>query len=206
MKSFNQILLANRSWAQNKVELSPEYFKNLSVGQTPKYLWIGCSDSRVPETEITGTEPGELFVHRNIANQVHNNDPNLMSVVKYAVDYLKVKHIVITGHYKCGGVKAAYDDLSEEYITSWISDIRQTYLREKEQLDNIGDEAERLDRLSELSVMHQVEKLSTNAIIQNAWKRGQRLFIHGWIFDMTTGELKVLKEINPDTDVPNLVK
>lgn len=198
MKSFDQIFKANRSWVRKKEMLDKDYFKKLAMGQQPKYLWIGCSDSRVPETEITGTEPGEIFVHRNIANLVNSNDPNVMSVLKYAVDYLKVKHIVVCGHYECGGVKAAIDNLHDEYLGDWIVDIKKTYKNHKKELKLYGDERTLAYRLSELSVVKQVEKLCDTAIVQNAWERGYCLFIHGWIFDITTGKLKTLMEINPD--------
>ncbi|MCY1723350.1 carbonic anhydrase [Prolixibacteraceae bacterium Z1-6] len=198
MKSFDQIILANKHWAQEKKNIDPDYFKNLSLGQAPKYLWIGCSDSRIPEHEITNSEPGELFVHRNIANLVIDNDTNLMSVLKYAIDYLKVKHIVVCGHYYCGGVKAAYDDMNEEYIGSWISDVKHTHKASIDELNKLDNEEEKLHRLAELNVLHQINKLDTNAIIKHAREHGQRIFLHGWIFDIASGELKVLKEINPD--------
>jgi carbonic anhydrase len=198
MKSFNQILLSNRSWALEKKKIDPDYFTKLSVGQKPKYLWIGCSDSRIPIEIITGSDPGEIFVHRNIANLVQDTDPSVMSVLKFAVDYLEVKHIVVCGHYNCGGVKAAYDNLNVDYIGEWISDIKHTFKHHGEELEEIQDESDRVNKLAELSVLQQVEKLSENSIIQNAWNRKQRLFIHGWIFDIFSGELKVLKEINPD--------
>ncbi|MFC2124512.1 carbonic anhydrase [Bacteroidota bacterium] len=198
MKSFDQMLLTNRSWVLEMKNIDPDYFAKLSVGQSPKYLWIGCSDSRIPIEIITGSEPGEIFVHRNIANLVRDTDPNLMSVVKYAVDYLKVKHIVICGHYNCGGVKAAYDDLNVDYIGEWISDIKNSLKDNIDEIEQIQNETDRVNRLAELSVLKQVDKLRENSIIQNAWDRKQRLFIHGWIFDIFSGELKVLKEINPD--------
>lgn len=199
MKSFDQIALYNKNWATEKLKLDPDYFKNLSMGQAPKYLWIGCSDSRIPETEITDSAPGEFFVHRNIANLVRDNDPSMMSVLKYAIDHLKVKHIVVCGHYNCGGVRAAYDNMNDDYIGGWIADIKRTHKEAKGDLDTIENETDRVNKLVELSVLKQVEKLSENAIVQSAWNRKQRLFIHGWIFDIFTGELKMLKEINPDT-------
>lgn len=198
MKSFDQIFLANRSWAQAKIQNDKQYFSRLSKGQSPNYLWIGCSDSRVPETEITGSGPGELFVHRNIANLVHSDDENLLSVLKYAVDYLKVKHIVVCGHRNCGGVKAAFDGLEDQHLSNWIGDIKSTYMANKNDLSEIDSDKDKVDRLAELNVIKQVEKLAQFEIIQNAWKRNQRLYIHGWMFNMSNGELNALKEINPD--------
>ena len=198
MKSFDQIFLANRSWAQAMRQNNQNYFKNLALSQDPKYLWIGCSDSRVPETEITGSEPGEFFVHRNIANLVHDDDPSLLSVLKYAVDYLKVKHIVVCGHRSCGGVKAAFDGLDDEHLGEWIADVKSSYMSNKNELMNIDSDTDKVNRLAELSVIKQVERLCSMDIIKNAWNRGQRLFIHGWMFDLSSGELNSLKEVNPD--------
>ncbi len=198
MKSFDQILLTNRSWAQTKKQNDPDYFKRLSMGQTPKYLWIGCSDSRVPASEITGTEPGEIFVHRNIANLTKPNDPSFSGVLKYAVDYLKVKHIVVCGHHACGGVKAAMDGLQDEQLTPWIEDIRETYLKNKKDIDQHREDKHRVNNLAELNVLKQVDHLYDHPIVRAAWKRGQRLFIHGWMFNIENGELNTLKEINPD--------
>ncbi len=198
MKSFDQIFLANRSWIQTIKNVDEDYFKKLSLGQSPKYFWIGCADSRMAETVITRSQLGELFVHRNIANLVHAEDEGLMAGLRYAVDYLKVKHIVVAGHYSCGGVKAAYDELDDKYLKGWVSDIKATLDTNREEIANIDSETEKLNRLSELSVLKQVEKLASFDIIKDAWARGQRLFIHGWIFDVATGELNSLKEITPD--------
>jgi len=198
MKSYDQIFLANRAWAQTIKNVDEDYFKNLSLGQTPKYFWIGCADSRMSETVITRSQLGEFFVHRNVANLVHAEDKNLMSALRYSVDYLKVKHIVVAGHYSCGGVKAAFDGLQDPYLTDWISDIKNTLDDNQTEIDALKDETEKLNRLSELSIIKQVEKLASMDIIKDAWANGQRLFIHGWIFDISTGELNSLKEIHPD--------
>ncbi len=206
MKSFDQILLFNRSWAEAKKQNDKDYFKKLSLGQSPKYLWIGCSDSRVPAEEITGSGPGDIFVHRNVANLAKADDLSFQSVLKYAVDYLKVKHIVVCGHYGCGGVKAALDGLEDEHITPWVSEVRKTYLENKEDIDKHKEEKHRADNLSELNVFKQVDDISKTKIVRDAWKRGQRLFIHGWIFDMATGEINPLKEINPDKLPKELLK
>ncbi|WP_430816924.1 carbonic anhydrase [Carboxylicivirga sp. RSCT41] len=198
MKSYDQIFLANRAWVQTINNVDEDYFKNLSLGQEPKYFWIGCADSRMSETTITRGKLGEFFVHRNVANLVHEEDDNLMAALRYAVDYLKVKHIVVAGHYSCGGVKAAYDGLQDPYLSGWIGDIKETLDSNEKEIAGIGDEIKKLDRLSELSIVKQVNKLASMDIIKDAWARGQRLFIHGWVFDISTGELNSLKEIHPD--------
>lgn len=196
MKSFDQILLVNKTWAIQKKQVDKAYFQNLSLGQKPKYLWIGCSDSRVPESEITGTEPGELFVHRNIANQIRSTDPNFMSVLKYAVDHLKVEHIIVCGHYKCGGVMAGLNGITEDYLGDWLGNMKLLAKNHEEELTNIKDESNRANRLSELSVGDQVNRLSEISIIQQALKNNRKISLHGWVFDIHTGELKVIKEIN----------
>ncbi|MFV0366407.1 MAG: carbonic anhydrase [Mangrovibacterium sp.] len=198
METYKQILLYNRSWAQAKRNTDSEYFKRLSISQNPLYLWIGCSDSRVPAEEITGANPGDFFVHRNIANIANANDPNFLSVLKYAVDFLKVKHVVVCGHHGCGGCTAAINDLQDEHLTPWIKEIRDTYLENIEDINKHKEECHRVDNLAELNVFKQVDGLSKNPIIRDAWKRGQEVFIHGWIFNLRTGEIDSLKEIAPN--------
>jgi len=198
MKSFDQIFLANRSWVQTIKNVDDDYFKKLSLGQSPKYFWIGCADSRMAETVITRSQLGQFFVHRNVANLVHADDESLMAGLRYAVDYLKVKHIVVAGHYSCGGVKAAYDGLKDKYLTGWVSDIKETLDNNQEELSGIADETEKLNRLGELSVLKQADKLASFDIVKEAWAQGHRLFIHAWMFDISTGELNSLKEITPD--------
>lgn len=198
MKSYDQIFLANRAWVQTIKNVDEDYFKNLSLGQSPKYFWIGCADSRMSPTMITRSKLGELFVHRNVANLVKEDDENFMASLRYAVDYLKVKHIVVAGHYSCGGVKAAFDGLQDPYLTKWIDDIKQTLDANEAEIANIGDETQKLNRLTELSIIKQVDKLASMDIIKDAWAKGQRLFVHGWIFNISTGELNSLKEIHPD--------
>ena len=198
MKSFDQIFLANRSWVQTIKNVDDDYFKKLSLGQSPKYFWIGCADSRMAETVITRSQLGQFFVHRNVANLVHADDESLMAGLRYAVDYLKVKHIVVAGHYSCGGVKAAYDGLKDKYLTGWVSDIKETLDNNQEELSGIADETEKLNRLGELSVLKQADKLASFDIVKEAWAQGRRLFIHAWMFDISTGELNSLKEITPD--------
>jgi len=196
MRSLDQILLANKAWVKEVTSKDKDYFKRLALGQSPHYLWIGCSDSRVPAAGVTHTEPGEFFVHRNIANQVITNDTNVMSVIKYAVDVLKVRHIVVCGHYGCGGVAAAMDNINEEYLGDWLSSLKDLYRKNRAILDSIEDREERLDKLSEINVERQVEKLTYSSVVQHAWDRGQDLFLHGWIYDLNTGLLKSLVDVN----------
>ncbi len=195
MNSYEQILLFNRGWAKSKTEVDKDFLKRLSQGQNPEYLWIGCSDSRVPAEEITGVNPGDFFVYRNVANLAKADDPSFISVLKYAVDFLKVKHIVVCGHYGCGGVKAAIDNLQDEHITPWVAEIRQTYLENKENIDKHIKDEHKANNLSELNVFKQVNDVISNPIVKNAWKRGQDLSVHGWIFSIETGEIDSLKEV-----------
>jgi carbonic anhydrase len=198
MKSYDQLFLANRAWVQTIKSVDKDYFKNLSLGQSPRYFWVGCADSRMSPTVITRSTLGEFFVHRNVANLVNEKDENFMASLRYAVDYLKVKHIVVAGHYSCGGVKAAYDNLQDPYLTNWVGDIRHTLETNRSEIDQITDENDKLNRLTELSIIKQVDKLAAMDIIKEAWSKGQRLFIHGWVFNISTGELNSIKEINPD--------
>ena len=200
MKSFDQILLANRAWVEEKTSQDKDYFKNLAMGQSPQYLWIGCSDSRVPAAGVTQTEPGDIFVHRNIANQVITNDSNVMSVLKYAVDYLNVKHIVVCGHYGCGGVMAAANNINDEYLGDWLSSLKDSYKKNSDILDAIEDEQLRMNKLSEINVERQIEKLKSTSIVQHAWEKGQELHLHGWIFDLETGLLKTLTDVHSPED------
>lgn len=200
-RPYAEILLANKAWAKNMVEKDAEYFKRLALGQYPDYLWIGCSDSRVPAAGVSQTEPGELFVHRNIANQVITNDFNLMSVVKYAVDYLNVKHIVVCGHYGCGGVIAAMNNNTDKYLGDWLTGIKDSYKRNRAELDTFTDEKEKINRMCEINVERQIEKLASSSLIQKAWRKGKELQLHGWIFDLETGLINPLTDVveNPNT-------
>ena len=199
-RPYADILLANKAWAKNMVEKDAEYFTRLALGQYPDYLWIGCSDSRVPAAGVSQTEPGELFVHRNIANQVITNDFNLMSVVKYAVDYLNVKHIVVCGHYGCGGVIAAMNNNTDKYLGDWLAGIKDSHKRNKAELDAISDEKDRINRMCEINVERQIEKLASSSLIQKAWRKGKELQLHGWIFDLETGLINPLMDVvgNPN--------
>ncbi len=192
-KSYARLLENNKNWVKKKLELDPDYFNNLSGGQNPEYLWIGCSDSRVPANQITGTQPGEIFVHRNIANMVVHSDMNMLSVLSYAVDVLKVKHIIVCGHYGCGGVLAAMGNKQFGLIDNWLRHIKDVYRLYEKHLDAIENEEERGRRLVELNVIEQVGDLSKTTIVQNAWERNQPLHVHGWVYDLHDG---IIKDLN----------
>jgi carbonic anhydrase len=182
----------NVRWAAAKTREEPDYFRRLSTLQAPEYLWIGCSDSRVPANVITGLEPGEVFVHRNVANLVHRADLNLLSVLEFAVETLDIKHIIVCGHHGCGGVRAAMDGCRHGVIDHWLQPIRDIADSHLDELDAIGSVPARLNRLCELSIMAQVEGLSRTPVIQSAWKRGKSLAIHGWIYGLDNGLLRDL--------------
>lgn len=184
---YKKILDNNKKWVQDKLAISPNYFKNLAEGQEPPLLWIGCSDSRVPANEIIGAEPGEVFVHRNIANMVLHTDMNMLSVLDYAVNALKVKHVIVCGHYGCGGVKAAMGNNSIGIIDNWIRHIKDVYRFHHEELDGITDEKERFNKFVEINVKEQVMDLAKTSIVQNAWKNGQELSLHGWVYGLNDG-------------------
>lgn len=184
---YKKILDNNKKWVQDKLAISPNYFKNLADGQEPPLLWIGCSDSRVPANEIIGAEPGEVFVHRNIANMVLHTDMNMLSVLDYAVNALKVKHVIVCGHYGCGGVKAAMGNSSIGIIDNWIRHIKDVYRFHHEELDAITDEKERFNKFVEINVKEQVMDLAKTSIVQNAWKNGQELSLHGWVYGLNDG-------------------
>src|SRR5574343_408400 len=184
---YKKILDNNKKWVQNKLAISTDYFKNLAEGQNPPLLWIGCSDSRVPANEIIGAEPGEVFVHRNIANMVVHSDMNMLSVLDYAVNALKVKHVIVCGHYGCGGVKAAMGNSSIGIIDNWIRHIKDVYRFHQDELDAISDEKERFNKFVEVNVKEQVMDLAKTSIVQNAWKKGQELSLHGWVYGLNVG-------------------
>jgi carbonic anhydrase len=187
MKEIEKLISNNKEWAEGQVAKDPLFFKRLEDIQTPQFLWIGCSDSRVPADQITGTQPGQIFVHRNIANMVIHTDLNLLSVLEYAVVYLKVKHIIVCGHYNCGGVKAAMSNQNFGIINKWVRNIKDVYRIHRMELDALTDETERLDRLVELNVIEQVHNLSKTTVIQKLWNTEQRPFIHGWVYGLNNG-------------------
>jgi carbonic anhydrase len=177
----------NRNWAQRRVSADPGFFKRLEGQQAPAYLWIGCSDSRVPANEIVGLEPGELFVHRNVANLAPPQDANYLSVLQFAVDVLRVQHIMVVGHYGCGGVAAAIDGKRRGLVDHWLHPIRETRQAHCHELDAIEDLGARLNRLAELNVMRQVQNVASDVFVQDAWVRGQVLSVHGWIYSIANG-------------------
>lgn len=192
-KSYKQLLENNEKWVAEQLEQDPHFFKKLATGQTPEFLWIGCSDSRVPANQITGTQPGDMFVHRNIANMVVHSDMNLLSVLSYAVDVLRVKHIIVCGHYGCGGVRAAMGNKQYGLIDNWLRHIKDVYRYHHKELDAIVDEEQRARRFVEVNVIEQVHDLGKTSIVQNAWNNNQPLHIHGWVYDIEDG---VIQDLN----------
>ncbi|MEP7291250.1 MAG: carbonate dehydratase [Chloroflexota bacterium] len=195
MRELKQLLDNNRAWAEQMLEQDPEFFLRLSRQQQPEYLWIGCADSRVPANQIIGLPPGEVFVHRNVANIVVHTDLNCLSVLQYAVEVLQVKHIIVCGHYGCGGVKAAMQNRELGLIDNWLRNIKDIYQKHRDELERLLDETERADRLCELNVVEQVYNVCHTTIVQKAWKRGQQLAVHGWIYGLHNGLLKDLNVI-----------
>jgi len=187
MKPFEKILQDNKEWAAQQVAADPDYFKRLVELQAPEVLWIGCSDSRVPADKITGTQPGEIFVHRNVANLVVHTDLNLLSVLQYAVEVLSVKHVIVCGHYSCGGVKAAMSQQHFGIINKWLHSIKDVYHAHKKELDAISSEEEKTNRLVELNVKEQVLNLAKTSIIQQAWKKKNSPDLHGWVYGLKDG-------------------
>jgi carbonic anhydrase len=205
MKPYELLLQENKSWAAEMLNSDPEFFKKLSELQTPEYLWIGCSDSRVPANQITGTLPGEIFVHRNVANLVINTDVNVLSVLDYAVNHLKVKHVIVCGHYGCGGIKAAITKSDfKPVLNMWLRNIKDVYRIHRSQLDLISDDEKKADRLVELNVMEQVFNLAKTSIIQRAWKIDQRPDLHGWVYGLKDGIIKPVFEMKAGTHIDEL--
>jgi carbonic anhydrase len=193
--SYQKLIDGNRLFAETRKFRDPNFFKDLAKGQTPEYLWIGCSDSRVPANEITSTKSGEIFVHRNIANMVVHTDTNLLSVLEYAVKYLKVKHIIVCGHYGCGGVKASMTNTYHGYVDNWLRNIKDVNLKYKKELDAIKNEEQRTNKLTELNVIEQVRNLAKTTIVQQAWAE-RELHLHGWVYSLHDGIVKDLKVIH----------
>jgi carbonic anhydrase len=200
---YKKILDNNKHWVESQLAIDPDYFQDLSKGQTPPLLWIGCSDSRVPANEIIGAKPGEVFVHRNIANMVVHSDMNMLSVLDYAVNVLKVKHVIVCGHYGCGGIKAAMRNDSIGIIDNWIRHIKDVYRFHKVELDAVQNEDERFNKFVEINVREQVFDLAKTSIVQSAWKKGQKLTLHGWVYGLNSGyvtDLNVNFSSNIDLD------
>ncbi len=192
MNRYEQLIKGNKEYVEETTKSNPDYFKNLALGQSPEVLWIGCSDSRVPANQLTGTKPGEMFVHRNIANVCVHTDMNMLSVLDYAINVLKVKHVIVAGHYACGGVAAAMGNKQFGVIDNWLRHIKDVYRLHAHELDQITDENLRVDRLVELNVHEQVYNLCKTTIVQNAWEDRDDLAIHGWVIDIRTGYVKDL--------------
>ena len=204
MKVYEKLLLENKAWASEKVADDPDYFNRLADIQTPEFLWIGCSDSRVPANEITGTQPGEIFVHRNVANMVVHTDLNLLTVLEYAVHHLKVKHVIVCGHYGCGGVKASMTQHNFGIINKWLRNIKDVYRYHRDEIDNIKDEESRVNRMVELNVQEQVMNLAKTSIIQKAWKQNQFPHLHGWVYGLKDGLIKPVFEMPAGTHIDPL--
>jgi carbonic anhydrase len=203
MSDLESLFAANVKWAKEIKQKDPDFFSTLAQQQAPEYLWIGCSDSRVPANQIVDLAPGELFVHRNVANLVIHTDLNCMTVLNYAVEFLKVKHVMVTGHYGCGGVKAALENHKLGLIDYWLRNIRDVYYNNQAIMDELSDPTDRVNRLCELNVLQQVDNIARSNIVQNAWARGQELSIHGWIYDIRDGILhKLRKPIDALDQIP----
>jgi carbonic anhydrase len=201
MHTYERLLLENKAWASEQKISDPDFFKRLENQQAPDFLWIGCSDSRVPPNVITNTQPGEMFIHRNIANLVVNTDMNFLSVLQYAVEVLKVKHVIVCGHYGCGGVKAALSKHSYGIIDNWLKEIKDIYRMNKAEVDKMESEDARFDRMVEVNVREQVFALAKTTIIQKAWKHEQRPQLHGWVYRLSDGVIKPVCEMGHTSPV-----
>jgi carbonic anhydrase len=205
MKPYEILLSENKLWAAEQLARDPEFFDRLAHLQTPELLWIGCSDSRVPANQITGTEPGEIFVHRNIANLVINTDVNVLSVLDYAVNHLKVKHVIVCGHYGCGGIKAALTNIDyKPVLNMWLRNIKDVYRLHREELDKITNDEKKWDKLTELNVMEQVRNLAKTSIIQRAWKNENRPGLHGWVYGLKDGIIKPVFDMPSGTHIDEI--
>ncbi|MBS1958730.1 MAG: carbonic anhydrase [Bdellovibrionales bacterium] len=201
MDSVKKLLLGNKAWAQSKTSLNANYFKDMARDQKPDHLWISCSDSRVPSNEVTSSDPGEMFVHRNIANLVVHTDLNILGVVQYAVEVLKVKHIIVCGHYNCGGIRAAMSPANLGVLNAWIRNIKDTFHKNTFEFEKITNETDRVNKLVELNVVQQVKNLSYMALVQKEWKTRGAPAIHGWVYDINTGIIKELMTIMPNDKI-----
>lgn len=191
--AYNDLIANNKKWVEEKLAENPAFFKKLAQGQKPPFLFIGCSDSRMPLNSFTQTDPGELFIHRNVANQVSLTDMNLLAVLEYAVEVLDVQHIVVCGHYCCGGVEAAYKGTATGMVENWVNPIRELYLQHRQEIDNLPTENDRLNKLSELNVVAQVKNISTSSVMHRAYKTMRYPTVHGWVLDIENGLIKDLE-------------
>lgn len=204
MDSYRKLLLANKAWVQERLNIRSDYFESMANEQRPEYMWIGCSDSRVPAEEVTGTEPGEIFVHRNIANLVVHTDFNMLSVLQFAVEVLEVKHVIVCGHYNCGGVRNAMGNKHLGLINKWLRHIKDTYRLNAAELEAISEPGARLDRFVELNVIEQVQHLAETSIVQRSWAKYQRPYLHGWVYDLRTGIIKDLSLMTPQSRLDDI--
>lgn len=207
MKKYEKLLLQNKAWVEQKLSEDKDFFNRLANIQTPEFLWIGCADSRVSANEITGTAPGEVFVHRNIANMVVHSDMNMLSVLDYAVNVLEVQHVIVCGHYGCGGVRAAMGNKQIGLIDNWIRHIKDVYRLHQDELEAIKDNKQREDRFVELNVIEQVYDLGKTSIIQNAWQKRGGPYVHGWVYDIANGVIKDLKvSMHDNSEMPDVFR
>lgn len=205
MEHYQQLLRGNKEWATQKLKEDPEYFSRLVSVQRPDYLWIGCADSRVPPNEITQTHPGQIFIHRNVANLVIHTDMNMLSVLQYAVEVLEVKHIIVCGHYGCGGVKAALSNQSFGLINKWVRHIKDVYRLHEAEISPLATEEERLNRLIEFNIIEQVYHLAETSIVQKAWKKRNAPQLHGWVYALDNGIINPLIEVPAGSPLPHSI-
>ncbi|GAL99851.1 carbonic anhydrase [Sphingomonas parapaucimobilis] len=206
MREYKQLLLANKAWATELLEEKTDFFQRQTVGQKPDFLWIGCSDSRVTPEQMTMTPPGGMFLHRNIANLVHDDDLNLLSVVQYAVDVLKVRHVILCGHHGCGGVLATLEGGTQGPVDQWLGNARDVLHRHRDEIDAQPDQAARVNRLVEVNVMEQLRHLARLDTIQKAFAEKRELWLHGWVYDIRDGHIKTLLEVDANTDLDSLAR
>lgn len=206
MQNYQRLLLNNKAWAAGRLQLDEGYFERLAKDQKPDFLWIGCADSRVPADEVTGTDPGEMFVHRNVANLVVHTDMNMLSVLQYAVEVLKVKHVIVCGHYGCGGVKGAMTNTDFGLINKWLRNIKDVYAKHDEEFALLSDPQARFDRLVELNVEEQVKNLQKTTIVQRSWKKFESPHLHGWVFDLKTGLIKEILNLPPGSPIEDIFR
>ena len=206
MDGYKRLLMANKAWVQEKLSLSPHFFRDIAREQRPDFLWIGCSDSRVPAEEITGTQPGEVFSHRNIANLVNHTDFNLLSVLSFAVEFLNVKHVIVCGHYGCGGIRAALSSHRYGVLDEWLRQIKDVYHSNKEIITAAGAFDDQADRLVELKIYQQLKNLMKTNIIQKAWHEDRRPILHGWVYGINDGMIKSLYKIEPGSPIDDIYR
>ncbi|MGV3598607.1 MAG: carbonic anhydrase [Bacteroidota bacterium] len=206
MDIIDKIFLQNKAWAEDKLNDDPDFFIKLKIGQKPDFFWIGCSDSRVPANEITNTASGQIFVHRNIANMVVSTDMNLMSGLQFAVEELKVKHVIVCGHYGCGGIKAALSDKHHGLINKWVRNIKDVYRLHRDEINSVPNNDSRVNKLVELNVIEQTHNVSKTSIVQQAWINGDGPHLHGWVYDLSDGLLRRLIHIKPGDPIDPIYK